>query len=68
MSLADRAFTHPDIGRQARVELDGREVRLVFVCTDEDRAENLAHTILRQMRNGSLNITLMGVPTSIEED
>jgi hypothetical protein len=64
----DRQFTHPNFGKQARVELDGREVRLVFVAGNADQAESLADNILAQLRNGGVNITLMGKPTSVMED
>jgi hypothetical protein len=63
----DRQFTHPNFGKQARVELDGREVRLIFVASDAGAAESLADSILAQLRDGALNITLMGKPTSVVE-
>jgi len=59
----DRAFTHPNFGNQARVELEGREVRLVFVAGSAEYAEHFAEDLVEQLRNGSLNITLLGTPT-----
>lgn len=56
----DRMFTHPNLGRECRVEWLGNEVALVFVCHDEARAEQLAKDLLRQLREGGVNLTLMG--------
>lgn len=63
----DRLFTHPNFGKQARVEQHGREVRLIFVAASEDKALDMAEYIVEQMRNGAINITLMGKPTSVTE-
>lgn len=60
-----REFSHPNFGTEARVEQQGREVRVIFVAGNEDRAVDLAETILEQLKGGALNITLMGKPTSI---
>jgi hypothetical protein len=62
-----RGFTHPNFGREARVELRGREVRLIFVAGTFDQAEELAESIVSQLKAGAINITLMGTPTSVEE-
>jgi hypothetical protein len=62
-----RPFSHPNFGRQVRVEQDGREVRLVFVAATERQADDMAKTLLGQLEAGGLNLTLMGHPTSIEE-
>ena len=64
----DRQFTHPDIGNQARVEVWGNEVRLIFVCKSEAAANDVADSILRQLARGAVNITMMGKPTSITEE
>jgi hypothetical protein len=64
----DRQFTHPDVGNQARVEVWGNEVRLIFVCKSVDAAEDVANSILRQLAQGAVNITMMGKPTSIVEE
>jgi len=64
----DRQFTHPNFGKQARVEVWGREVRLIFVANNAAAAEDMAEYLVEQMRNGALNITLMGMPTSVVEE
>jgi hypothetical protein len=63
----DRQFTNPDYGKGVRVEVIGREVRLIFVASTVEKANDLADSILGQLKKGSVNITLMGQPTSIEE-
>ena len=63
--MTDRQFTHPNIGREARVEQHGREVRLIFVTDSLAQADDLADSILAQMKAGALNITLFGKPTSV---
>jgi hypothetical protein len=64
----DRQFTHPNFGNEARVELNGCEVRLVFIATNRATAESLALTLLEQLQAGAVNITMMGIPTSVVED
>ena len=66
--MKDRQFTHPNLGSEVRVETWGREVRLIFVTTDNGRAEDLTDYILDQLKNGALHLTLLGTPTSIEEE
>ncbi len=66
--MTDRQFTHPDIGSAARVEVWGYEVRLVFVCKSKAKANDVADSILRQLAQGAVNITMMGKPTSITEE
>ena len=66
--MTDRQFTHPGIGSAARVEVWGNEVRLIFVCKSEVAAEDVAESILRQLAQGAVNITMMGKPTSIVEE
>lgn len=63
----DRQFTHPNLGKEVRVEIWGRELRLIFVCDSEAKANSAATEILKQMKAGMLNITLAGKPTSIED-
>ena len=63
----DRQFTHPNFGKQVRVELYGREVRLIFIASDEAKAEEMAEYLLKQLRQGAVNITLMGKPISVRE-
>ncbi len=64
----DRAFTNPDYGREVRVEVMGDEVALVFVATSNAKANDLAERLLAQLKSGSINLTLMGMPTKITED
>lgn len=65
--MSDRGFTHPDFGREARVEQYGREVHVVFVAGTQAQSDSLCETILAQLKAGALNITMMGRPTSVEE-
>lgn len=66
--MKDRQFTNPNFGNQARVEVNGREVRLIFVASTEAKANDLAENMLRELANGSITLTMMGKPTSIEEE
>ena len=66
--MTDRQFTHPGIGNAARVEVWGNEMRLIFVCKSEAAANDVADSIINQMKQGVLNITMMGKPTSITEE
>jgi len=61
-------FTNADYGSEARVELHGREVRIIFVASSVAKAEAFADRCLEQMKGGGLNLTLMGKPTSIVEE
>ena len=63
----DRQFSNPDYGKGVRVEVSGCEVRLIFVASNARKADDLADNILRQLKQGSITITMSGVPTSIEE-
>jgi hypothetical protein len=65
--LTDRGFTHPNFGREARIEQYGKEVHLIFVATTQAQSDDMCETLLSQMKAGALNITLMGRPTSVEE-
>lgn len=65
--MTDRPFTHPNAGKQIRVEQNACEVRLVFVCDTQAMSDSLCKDLLRQLKVGALNLTLMGKPTSIEE-
>lgn len=64
----DRQFTHPNFGTEARVEWNDREVRLTFVAGDAARAESLAMSILEQLQDGAINITMMGRPTKMTRE
>ena len=66
--MTDRQFTHPNVGHTVRVEICGNEVRLIFVCKSVDAAEDVAESILRQLAQGVVNITMMGKPTSVVEE
>ncbi len=66
--MTDRQFTHPNFGNQARVEVWGKEVRLIFVASDMHKAGELAQYLIDQLKPGTLNITVMGKPTSITEE
>jgi hypothetical protein len=63
----DRAFSHPDFGREVRVEHRGREVHLIFVTHSVEQAGEFVETLVSQLRSGALNLTMMGEPTSVEE-
>lgn len=64
----DRGFSHPNLGREARIEQYDREVHLIFVCGTRAQSDDLVETLLSQMKAGALNLTLFGKPTSIIED
>jgi hypothetical protein len=66
--MTDRQFTHPNFGNQARVEVWGNEVKLIFVASDRGKAHDMAEYLVDQLKSGSLNITVMGKPTSVVED
>ena len=48
--MTDRGFTHPNFGNTVRVEVNGTEVRLIFVADSRDKANNLADAILLNSR------------------
>ena len=64
----DRQFTNPDYGKEVRVEVMDNEVALVFVADSNRKAEALAENILKQLKAGAFNITLMGRPTKVIEE
>ena len=66
--MSDRGFTHPNFGRELRVEVYGREVRLTFFAETKAQANSLAQSIVAQSKQGAFNITLMGKPTSMVEE
>jgi hypothetical protein len=66
--MSGRAFSHPNLGREVRVEQDGRTVKLAFICGTRMQADALCEDLLRQLKSGALHMTLMGKPTSITED
>ena len=65
--MSDRQFTNPHFGREVRIEQHGREVRLIFVAQTQDKSDDLVSDLLQQLQSGSLNLTLMGKPSSVEE-
>lgn len=65
--MTDRGFTHPNFGKQVRIEQFGKEVHLIFVADSMGQSDSLCDFLLQQLKGGSLNITLMGKPTSVEE-
>jgi hypothetical protein len=65
--VSDRPFSHPNFGKQVRIEQYGREVHLIFVADSQDQSDNLCDELLRQIKGGPVNLTLMGQPTGIEE-
>jgi len=66
--MTDRGFTHPNFGKAARVEVWGKEVRLIFEANTTAQAEDMAETIVSQLKAGALHLTMMGKPTSITEE
>jgi hypothetical protein len=62
-----RAFTHPNFGNEVRIEQYGREVHLIFVAKTREQSDSMCDELLRQLKAGALNLTLMGKPTGIEE-
>jgi len=66
--MTDRQFTHPNFGNQARVEVWGKEVRLIFVADNKAKADDFADYLVSRLKQGSINITMMGTPTSIIEE
>jgi hypothetical protein len=62
--MTNRRFTNPNYGNEVRVEIDGCEVMLTFIASDEKRAQSLAENILHQLKQGAVNISLVGKPTS----
>lgn len=45
--MTDRPFTHPNFGREVRIEQFGREVHLIFVAGSDRQADSLVDTLLR---------------------
>lgn len=66
--MTDRGFSHPNFGNAARVEVWGKEVRLIFEAKTAAAAEDFAEHIVNQLKAGALNLTMMGKPTSITDE
>jgi hypothetical protein len=63
--VADRPITH--LGAEARLELHGCEVRLIFVAPSEEQASELTDLILDQLMSGGLDMTVTGKPIRVTE-
>lgn len=66
--MTDRGFTHPNFGNSARVEVWGKEVRLIFEAGTAHQAEDFAEHLVEQLKGGALHLTMMGKPTSVVEE
>lgn len=66
--MTDRGFSHPNFGKSVRVEVWGKEVRLIFEANSRLQAEDFADHIVNQLKAGALNLTMMGKPTSVVEE
>lgn len=66
--MTDRPFSHPNFGKEARIEQYGREVHLIFVAGTKAQADDLVEVLLAQLKAGSLQITVMGSTPVITED
>ena len=67
MVKSDREFSHPHFGSECRIEQFGREVRLTFIANTEAKATDLTDSLMRQLKRGALNLTMMGKPTKVTE-
>ena len=65
--MTDRGFTHPDFGKEVRVEQQGNEVRLIFSAGSLPQAESLSRSLVKQLKDGALHLTLMGKATGSTE-
>jgi hypothetical protein len=63
-----RSFTNPSVGREVRIEQYGREVHLIFVASTQAKSDALVENILKQLKDGALNLTMMGKPSNVTED
>ena len=65
--MSARGFTNPNVGKEVRIEQYGREVRLIFVADTQAKSDALVETLLTQLKQGALNLTMMGKPTDVKE-
>lgn len=65
--MSDRPFSHPNFGKEVRIEQYGREVHLIFVAGTKQQSDSMCEDLLRQLKDGAVNITLMGKPSSVTE-
>jgi hypothetical protein len=66
--MTARAFTNPNVGKEVRIEQYGREVHLIFVAESRAKSDQLVENLLAQLKNGALNLTLMGKATGVTEE
>ncbi len=59
--------THPNFGRELRIEQYGNEVHLIFVAGSRQQSNSLVDELMRQLKAGALNLSIMGKPTSVED-
>lgn len=65
--MSASAFSHPNFGKEVRIEQYDREVHLIFVAGSMAQSDSMCEELLRQLKGGAVNLTLMGKPTSVEE-
>lgn len=65
--MSASAFSHPNFGKEVRIEQYGREVHLIFVAGSQPQSDSMCEELLRQLKGGAVNLTLMGAPTSVTE-
>jgi hypothetical protein len=65
--VSDRPFTHPNFGKEVRIEQFGKEVHLIFVASTQRQSDSMCDELLRQLKGGAVNLTMMGKPTRIEQ-
>lgn len=62
------SYSLPTVGHEVQVEQRGRRVTLCFVAATQAKADALAEYLVAQLRDGTLQITVMGKPTSVSRD
>lgn len=60
-------FSHPNFGHEVRIEQYGNEVHLIFVAGTRRQSDSICDLLLKQLKGGALNLTLMGKPTEIKD-
>lgn len=66
--MTDRPFSHPNFGRQVKIEQKGKRVILTLESNSVEQARSLADTLLEQLKAGGIHMTLMGKPSKIEHE
>lgn len=64
----EKAWSHPNHGKELRVEVDGCETRLIFVGASPAAANKLADDLMTQVKKGSIKINIGGTITKITEE